>query len=249
MLSSIGYGDLVRVFWSSRWYGRVYLGSFIFGLVWRLFTMKSSRRSVKARYSFGSISPSLSTGFQVYLSKCWGWYASPSCTICFFLQFFSLISAFWSCQYLSKGWVPSLRLLDLGSVYVDQIFGSRISFLCSFLFFLWSVLLNGINKFGWCHARGRGCWLKGWHQIPQVSSIFHQSLHLHIYQSVSFLTIILCPFYCYYSWCGNGIGGRWLIHNRVWVGGQQVVIISYFFFVLFFFGLRCPVSFRVSRAW
>ena len=139
MLSSIGYGDFVRVFWSSRRYDKVYLGLFIFGLVWRLFTMQASRRSVKALYSFGSIGSSLSTGFQVYLCKCWGPYVSPSCTICFFLQFFSLISICWSCHYLSKGWVPSLPVLALGSVYVDQgnriqSFGSRISYLGSLLF-------------------------------------------------------------------------------------------------------------------
>ena len=69
MLTSIGYGDFVRVFWSSRRYDKVYLGLFIFGLVWRLFTMQASRRSVKALYSFGSIGSSLSTGFQVYLCE------------------------------------------------------------------------------------------------------------------------------------------------------------------------------------
>ena len=55
--------------------------------------MQASRRSVKAHYSFGSIGSSLRTGFQAYLSKYWDPYVSPSCTICFFLQFFSLISA------------------------------------------------------------------------------------------------------------------------------------------------------------
>ena len=139
MLSSIGHGDFVRVFWSSRQYDRVYLGWFIFDLVWRLFTMQASRGSVKAHYSFGCIGFSLSTGFQVYLSKCWDPYVSPSCTICFFLQFFSLISACWSSHYLSKGWIPSLPLLALGSVYVDQgnriqFFGSRIPFLGCLLF-------------------------------------------------------------------------------------------------------------------
>ena len=54
--------------------------------------MKASRRSVKAHPSFGSIGSSLSTGFQAYISKCWDPYVSPSCTICFFLQFFFLIS-------------------------------------------------------------------------------------------------------------------------------------------------------------
>ena len=137
MLSSIGYGDFVRVFWSSRQYDIVYLGWFIFGLVWRLFTMKASRRSVKAHYSFVSIGSSLSSDFQVYLSECWDPYVSPSCTICFFLQLFSLISC-WSCHYLSKRWVPSLPVLALVSVYVDQdnrikFFGSRISFPASLL--------------------------------------------------------------------------------------------------------------------
>ena len=139
MLSSIGYGDFVRVFWGSRPYYRVYLGWFIFGLVWRLFMMQASRPSVKTRSSFVSIGSSLSPFFQVCLSKCWDPYVSPSCTVCFFLQFFSLISPCWSCHYLSNRWAPILPLLALGSVYVDQgnrrqIFGSRIPFLGSLLF-------------------------------------------------------------------------------------------------------------------
>ena len=186
MLSSIGYGDFVRVFWSSRRYDKVYLGWFIFDLVWRLFTMQASRRSVKAHYSFGSIVSFLSACFQVYLSKCWGPYISPSCTMCFFLQFSCPISACWSCHYLSKRWVSSLPVLALGSVHIEkgnrtQFFRRRTSFLGSLLFFLLSVLVNGINKSGWCHERSRGCWLKGCHQIPKVRWIFHQSLHLHIY--------------------------------------------------------------------
>ena len=36
----------------------------------------------------------------------------------------------------------------------------------------------------------------------------------------------LCPFYCYYEWWGNGIGGRWLIRSKVCIGGQRVGIIS-----------------------
>ena len=43
------------------------------------FRMQASRRSVKAH--FGSIGSSLSTGFQVYLSKCWDPYVSPGCTM------------------------------------------------------------------------------------------------------------------------------------------------------------------------
>ena len=45
---------------------------------------------------------------------------------------------------------------------------------------------------------------------------------------------------------GDGIDGVWLIHIRVWVGGQGVGInylIGFFLFVLLSFGLSCPVSF------
>ena len=52
--------------------------------------MQASRRSVKAHYSFRCIGSSLSTGFQVYLSKCWGPYVRPSYTICFFYSSFPL---------------------------------------------------------------------------------------------------------------------------------------------------------------
>ena len=39
-----------------------------------------------------------------------------------------------------------------------------------FAFFLSSVWADGINKYGRCLvAGGRGCWLKGLHQIPSVS--------------------------------------------------------------------------------
>ena len=50
-----------------------------------------------------------------------------------------------------------------------------------FAFFWVIVCKDGINKSGWCLARGRGCWLKDPHQIPSVSWIVHHSLHVHIY--------------------------------------------------------------------
>ena len=55
--------------------------------------MQASRGSVKVRFRFGSIRSSLSTALEVYLSKCWDPYVSAICMICFFLQFFCLISA------------------------------------------------------------------------------------------------------------------------------------------------------------
>ena len=44
-----------------------------------------------------------------------------------------------------------------------------------FVFFWFIVWADGINKCGWCLAGGRGCWLKGSHQIASVSWIFHHS--------------------------------------------------------------------------
>ena len=71
--------------------------------------------------------------------------------------------------------------LTLVSVYVGQgstiwFVGSWISFLGSLLFFWLFVWADGINKCGWCLAGGRGCWLKGPHQIASVSWIFHHWL-------------------------------------------------------------------------
>ena len=43
--------------------------------------MQALRRSVRTHQGFGSIGSSLSTGFQVYLSKCWDPYVNPGCTI------------------------------------------------------------------------------------------------------------------------------------------------------------------------
>ena len=55
-------------------------------------------------------------------------------------------------------------------------------------------------------AGARECWLKGLHQIPSESWLFFDSLHFHIYQIVSFVQGMSCPFYCYYKWWGDGIG-------------------------------------------
>ena len=53
---------------------------------------EEAKGSVKAHQSFGSIGSSLSTGFQVYLCKCWDPYVSPGCTIrlVFFCSFSAL---------------------------------------------------------------------------------------------------------------------------------------------------------------
>ena len=74
MLKSIGFGDLVRLFSSSRRSDRVYLGWFVWDSVWRLFRMQGSRWSVKLSralvllaplLALGSKSTSLSAGIHV----------------------------------------------------------------------------------------------------------------------------------------------------------------------------------------
>ena len=49
MLKCIGFGDLVRLFSRVSQSDRVYLGWYVWDLVWRLFTMEASWRSVKAQ--------------------------------------------------------------------------------------------------------------------------------------------------------------------------------------------------------
>ena len=59
----------------------------------------------------------------------------------------------------------------------------NVFLISGFFAFSWLIVwADGINKCGWPLAGGRGWWLKGPHQIPSVSWIFHNSLHFHIYQ-------------------------------------------------------------------
>ena len=175
-----------RLFSSSRRYDRVELGWLILDLVWRMFTMQASRGSVKVRFRFGSIPSSLSTALEVYLSKYLYPYVCVICMICFFsavfLSYFSML-------------ILSLPIIGLGSKSTFLSPGFCVSrtkqqeaifmkwnLICWFFaFFLWIVLLDGINKCGSCLAGGRGCWHKGPHKISSVSWIFHHSLHSYIY--------------------------------------------------------------------
>ena len=184
MLSSIGYGDFLRICSSFRGYDRVYLGWFILDLVWRLFMMKASRWSVKAHYMFGSIGSSLSTGFQVYLSKCCDPYVSPRCTICFFCSFsaffqhVNLVTTYLRAGlevYFSFPWVVCTNTKAIGYNFL----GSESHFW--FFGFFWLIVsADGINNCGWIFVGGWGCWLKGTHQIPSVNWISIW-LQFHIY--------------------------------------------------------------------
>ena len=107
---------------------------------------------------------------------------STSSSTSVFLPYFSIL-------------ILSLPLLRLGSKYTclspgfcvrrprqyDMICW-ELNFISGFFAFFWLLVwADGINKCSWYLAGGRGCWLKGMHQIPSVSCIFHHSLHFHIY--------------------------------------------------------------------
>ena len=62
MVKTIGFGDLVRLFSSSRRSDRVYLGWFVWDSVWRLFRMQASRWSVKLSRALVLLAPLLALG-------------------------------------------------------------------------------------------------------------------------------------------------------------------------------------------
>ena len=115
--------------------------------------MQASRQSVKANEGFHFNGSSFSTGFQVYLSKCWDSYVSPGCRIqldfcsVVFLPYFSML-------------ILSLPLLGLGSAYIGQFdkICWELNFISEFFAFFWlMVWADRINECGWCLEAGRGC--------------------------------------------------------------------------------------------
>ena len=150
--------------------------------------------------ALGSKSTSLSAGIYMWVQAVrFDLFSSAV-----FLPYFSML-------------ILSLTLLGLGSkstslspgfcVHRPRQYDTicwELNLISGFFAFLWLIVwADGINKCGWCLAGGRGCWLKGPHQIPSVSWIFHHSLHFHIYQIVSFVPGILCPVYYYFKCWGE----------------------------------------------
>ena len=172
-------------FSTSRRSDRVYLGWFVWDSVGKLFRMQGSRQSVKAHYGFSYIGSSLSTGFEVCLSKFWIHMWAQA------VQY--LFSSVVSLPFLSM-LILSLPLLGLGSKSTclspgfcvrrpwqyNTIFW-ELNLVFGFFAFFWLIVWGDrINKCGWCLAGGRGCSLESLHQIPSVSWVFYHPLPFHI---------------------------------------------------------------------
>ena len=187
MLKSIGFGGLVRLLSSLRRSDRVYLGWCVWdsvggslGCKLRDKQLRLTRASVllDPLLTLASKSTSLRDGIPVWVQAVPNDLFSSGA----FLPYFSML-------------ILSLPLLGLGSksTFLSPGFCVRrpkqydticweLNLISGFFAFFWLVVwVDGINKCGWCLAGGRGCWLKGLHQIPSVSWIFHHSLHFDIY--------------------------------------------------------------------
>ena len=112
----------------------------------------------------------------------------------------------------------------------DKIFWELNIISGFFAFFRLIVWADGINKCAWYLPGGRGCWLKGPHQMPSVSWMFHHSLHFHIYCVISiknFVSIVLLLWmigewnrWWWWWWGGEGgVGGRVVDSYQVLGGG------------------------------
>ena len=117
--------------------------------------MEAARQSVKVHKGSGPIGSSLSTGFQVYLSKCCDPYVNPGCT--------TRLAVFWvflSCFCLL---ILSLLLIGLGSKSTSlspgfYVYGPRqynaicwkLDLISGFFFFLvnWVGRMESINVAG-----------------------------------------------------------------------------------------------------
>ena len=135
-------------------------------------------------FALGSKSTCLSAGINIWVQVVQ--YNLFSAGV--FLPYFSML-------------ILSLPLLGLGSKYTSLRPGFcvhrpkqynttswELSLISEFFDFFWLIdWADGISKCGWCLAGGRGCWLKGPHQIPSVSWIY-----IILYTS----TFIRLPHFC-----------------------------------------------------
>ena len=148
MQKSIEYGDLFRPFSSLRRSDRVSFGCFVWDLVGRIFKMQALKQSVKVYYGSSPIGSSLSTGFQVYLCKCWDPYVSPGCTI--------RLAFFWVFLPCFCILILSLPLLGLGSKSTSLSPGFCVRRPRQYDTICWKFdLISGFFVFSWLIVLGR----------------------------------------------------------------------------------------------
>ena len=154
-----------------RQFGRVYQGWFVWNSVGGLFHRQASRQSVKALVVSVPLLPqgakpnSLSAGCACVSPVCM---IQPVFCYVFFpgisLLFLSLPLLRLGCKstFLSPGFcVQKPRQYNMISCEFDIFSGFFLS---------WFIFLeDGVIGCGWCLAGGKGCWLKGLHQILSVN--------------------------------------------------------------------------------
>ena len=152
----------------------IYLGWF----VWDLVGFTRASVLLVALLVLGSKSTSLGAGIHMWVQAVR--YDLFSSAV--FLPYFSML-------------ILSLPLLGLGSkstslspgFYVRRprqydTISWELNFISGFFVFFWLIAwTDGINKGGRWLAGGRGCWLKGPHQLASLSWIFHHFFRFHIY--------------------------------------------------------------------
>ena len=144
--------------------------------------------------------------------------------------------------------ILSLPLLGLGSISTSFSPGFcvdrpgqynmicwELNLISGFFGFFWLIVwLDVVNKCGWFLAGGRGCWLKGLHQIPIVSWIIHHLLHFHIsliYARNSVSIVLLL----WRMGGGHTFGGGWLISGCGWRDKGRVLFNFFFLICAFVF--------------
>ena len=171
MLKSMEVRNLVGLLSYLRQFGRVYQGWFVWNSVGGLFHRQASRQSVKALVVSVPLLPqgakpnSLSAGCGCVSPVCmiqpvFCYVFFPGISLLFLLL--TLLRLGCKSTFLSPGFcVQKPRQYNMISCEFDLFSGFFLS---------WFIVSeDGVTGCGWCLAGGKGCWLKGMHQILSVN--------------------------------------------------------------------------------
>ena len=175
ILKSIGFGALVRLFSSSRWSDRVYLGWCVWDSVWGSWGCKlpdNQSRLTRASVLLALVL-ALASKSTFLCARIHAWFQAVQYDLfCsgVFLPYFSMCIFFVPLLALDSNSTPlSPGFCVHTPRHYDTICWKLNLISRFFVFFRLFVWADGINKCWWCLAGGRGCWLKGRHHIPSVS--------------------------------------------------------------------------------